>query len=108
MFIFLHWNCLLKTNANMNNFINYINYFSCLIVHCVSFHLVYAYRLHSLDISVCVIWDGQALIVQKTSMNVLATLVRTVGAAQMELMVTPVNAQILGLDLNVRFPGRVR
>lgn len=51
---------------------------------------------------------GQALIVQRTLMNVSATRVRMGGPALMGSMATPVSAPAPGQDHSARLPSKVQ
>lgn len=65
-------------------------------------------RQRSLAISACVMQAGQALIVQRTLMNVSATHVRMGGAAPMGSMATPASAPVPGQDHSARLPSKVQ
>lgn len=68
---------------------------------------VYTCRQQSLDISACAMQAGQALIVQKTLMNALATHARMGETALMGSTATPVSAPVLGQDHSARLPSKV-
>jgi len=68
---------------------------------------VYICRQWPLDISACVTQAGQALIVQRTLTNALATPARMVEAALMVSTVTPVSAPVPGQDHSARLPSKV-
>lgn len=53
-------------------------------------------------------WAGQALTVQKTLTNVLATHARMGGPAPMRSMATPASARVPGQDHSARLPNKVQ
>lgn len=65
------------------------------------------YRQRCLDISACVMWAGQALIVRRTLMNALATHARMGGPAPMGSVATPASAPVPGQDHSARLPSKV-